>query len=88
MTSSTGHRHRTSFGCPDTHCSRLVPPTRPGHPTSTWTTSTERAAFAQARIRLGTGAAVLRDYTKSMKHHWHDVTFIPDLTDPTTACLV
>ncbi|MFI6236804.1 hypothetical protein ACIBD9_24870 [Micromonospora sp. NPDC050784] len=60
----------------------------PVTPTSAWTTSTERAAFAQARIRLGTGAAVLRNYTKSMKYHRHDATFIPDLTDPTTACLV
>ncbi|MEV4500295.1 ATP-grasp domain-containing protein, partial [Micromonospora arborensis] len=57
----------------------------PVTPTSTWTTSAERTAFDQARIRLGTGAAVLRDYTKSMKHHWHEAAFIPDLTDPTTA---
>ncbi|MDG4838454.1 ATP-grasp domain-containing protein [Micromonospora sp. WMMD967] len=57
----------------------------PVTPTSTWTTSAERTAFDEARIRLGTGAAVLRDYTKSMKHHWHGATYIPDLTDPTTA---
>ncbi|MEU8283859.1 ATP-grasp domain-containing protein [Micromonospora sp. NPDC048905] len=54
-------------------------------PTSTWTTGAERTAFDQARTRLGGGAAVLRDYTKSMKHHWHEAAFIPDLTDPEAA---
>ncbi|MEU8183492.1 ATP-grasp domain-containing protein [Micromonospora sp. NPDC049044] len=57
----------------------------PVTPTSAWTTSAERTAFDQARIRLGSGAAVLRDYTKSMKHHWHEAAFIPDLTDPSPA---
>ncbi|MEV1155055.1 ATP-grasp domain-containing protein [Micromonospora chokoriensis] len=57
----------------------------PVTPTSTWTTNAERTTFDEARIRLGTGAAVLRDYTKSMKHHWYEAAFIPDLTEPTAA---
>ncbi|MGC4812205.1 ATP-grasp domain-containing protein [Micromonospora sp. DT228] len=60
---------------------RLAPVT----PTSTWTTGAQRTAFDEARARLGSGAAVLRDYTKSMKHHWHEAAFIPDLTDPSPA---
>lgn len=54
-------------------------------PTSTWTTNAERTAFDHARARLGAGAAVLRDYTKSMKHHWFEAAFIPDLSDSTAA---
>ncbi|MGI5521837.1 ATP-grasp domain-containing protein [Micromonospora sp. CA-259024] len=54
-------------------------------PTSTWTTSADRTAFGRARAQLGDGPAVLRDYTKSMKHHWHEAVFVPDLTDATAA---
>jgi ATP-grasp domain-containing protein len=50
-------------------------------PVSTWTVGTDRAGFDAARVRLGTGPAVLRDYSKSMKHHWHEATYIPDLAD-------
>ncbi|MFI7069791.1 ATP-grasp domain-containing protein [Micromonospora sediminicola] len=57
----------------------------PVTPTSTWTTSAQRPAFDHARTQLGTGAAVLRDYTKSMKHHWHEAAFIPDLGDSAAA---
>jgi hypothetical protein len=54
-------------------------------PVSTWTTGTDRAAFDDARTRLGPGPAVLRDYTKSMKHHWHEAAYIPDLSDAAAA---
>jgi ATP-grasp domain-containing protein len=37
----------------------------------------------QARGHLG--AAVLRDYTKSMKHYWHDAAYIPDTEDADVA---
>ncbi|SNY60265.1 hypothetical protein SAMN05421748_12184 [Paractinoplanes atraurantiacus] len=38
--------------------------------------------FDQARAALGnSGPAVLRDYTKSMKHYWHEAAYIPDLAD-------
>ncbi|WCN84615.1 ATP-grasp domain-containing protein [Micromonospora sp. LH3U1] len=57
----------------------------PVTPTSAWTTGTDRTAFDQARTDLGEGPAVLRDYTKSMKHHWHEAAFIPDLSDAATA---
>lgn len=77
---TSGDQYRRAHELPGWY-HRLAPVT----PTSTWTTSAERTAFDQARIRLGSGAAVLRDYTKSMKHHWHEATFIPDLTDPTPA---
>ncbi|MEV5823237.1 ATP-grasp domain-containing protein [Micromonospora haikouensis] len=60
-------------------------PLAPVTPASTWTISAERAAFDCARTRLGTGAAVLRDYTKSMKHHWNEAAFIPDLSDSAAA---
>jgi hypothetical protein len=50
-------------------------------PASAWTAGTGRAAFDAARQRLGAGAGVLRDYTKSMKHYWHEAVYIPDLTD-------
>jgi hypothetical protein len=51
-------------------------------PPSTWTTGDDRAAFEAARQALGPGPAVLRDYTKSMKHYWHEAAFVPDLADP------
>ena len=38
-------------------------------PATEWTTGDSRAEFDQARGRLGAGAAVLKDYTKSMKHY-------------------
>ncbi|MGN9768236.1 ATP-grasp domain-containing protein [Micromonospora sp. SD12] len=50
-------------------------------PRSVWTVGTRRADFDRARHALGGGAAVLRDFTKSMKHHWHEAAFIPDLDD-------
>jgi hypothetical protein len=50
-------------------------------PRSTWTAGADRADFDRARLELGSGSAVLRDYTKSMKHYWHEAAFIPDLDD-------
>jgi ATP-grasp domain, R2K clade family 3 len=50
-------------------------------PPSVWTIGDGRDAFDAARVQLGAGPAVLRDYTKSMKHHWHEAAFIPDLAD-------
>jgi ATP-grasp domain, R2K clade family 3 len=57
-------------------------------PESAWTAGTDRPAFDAARERLGPGPAVLRDYTKSMKHHWDEAMFIPDLADATAAWAV
>ncbi|GIF66542.1 hypothetical protein Ais01nite_45770 [Asanoa ishikariensis] len=50
-------------------------------PLSEWTEGWRRADFERARIGLGSGPAVLRDYSKSMKAYWHEATFIPDLDD-------
>jgi hypothetical protein len=54
-------------------------------PTSVWTAGTDRAAFDAARAELGAGPAIVRDYTKSMKHYWHEATYIPELADGATA---
>ena len=40
-----------------------------------------RGDFDRARAELGGGPAVLRDWTKSAKHHWHEACFVPDLAD-------
>jgi hypothetical protein len=57
-------------------------------PESVWTTGTDRADFDAAREQLGAGPAVLRDYTKSMKHHWAEAMFLPDLADAGAAWAV
>ncbi|MFF4875473.1 ATP-grasp domain-containing protein [Micromonospora sp. NPDC000668] len=54
-------------------------------PPSVWTTGSERADFDRARVELGAGPAVLRDYSKSMKHYWDEAAFIPDLEDGAAA---
>ncbi|MGC4890548.1 ATP-grasp domain-containing protein [Micromonospora sp. DT227] len=41
--------------------------------------------LVRARIELVAGPAVLRDYSKSMKHYWSEATFIPDLEDGAAA---
>lgn len=50
-------------------------------PESAWTEGDGRAAFDRARQALASGPAVLRDYSKSMKHHWDEAAFIPDVAD-------
>ncbi|GAA0573623.1 ATP-grasp domain-containing protein [Paractinoplanes ferrugineus] len=54
-------------------------------PESVWTSGTAEADFHIARRALGDGPAVVRDYSKSMKHYWHEATFIPDLGDAAKA---
>ncbi|MCE0539706.1 ATP-grasp domain-containing protein [Kineosporia rhizophila] len=54
-------------------------------PRAEWREGDTREAFDAARTALGVGAAVLRDYTKSAKHHWHEAAFIPDLQDAEAA---
>ena len=81
-------------GCPDV--SHHPPPAHelPGWyqafagltPDSAWTSGDDRAAFDKARAELGaSGAAVVRDYVKSMKHYWQTAMYIPDLVDADTA---
>lgn len=50
-------------------------------PESAWTTGDHRDDFDEARAKLKDGPAVLRDYTKSLKHHWHEAAYIPDVAD-------
>jgi hypothetical protein len=54
-------------------------------PASVWTDGTDRAAFEDCCRRLGPGPAVLRDYVKSMKHHWDEAMYVPDTADPAGA---
>jgi hypothetical protein len=54
-------------------------------PQSVWTRDDSRTAFTRACATLPAGPAVLRDYTKSMKHHWHEAAFIPDIADTDAA---
>ncbi|WIN00850.1 ATP-grasp domain-containing protein [Actinoplanes oblitus] len=61
-------------------------PAAAGHtPESVWTTGDARADFVAACAGLGSGAAVLRDYTKSMKHYWSEAAYLPDVTDTEAA---
>ncbi|MEU5791562.1 ATP-grasp domain-containing protein [Micromonospora purpureochromogenes] len=54
-------------------------------PESRWTVGDARAAFDRARAELGGGPAVLRDWTKSAKHHWREACFVPDVADAEAA---
>lgn len=54
-------------------------------PESVWTRGDLRSAFDEARELLGDGPAVLRDYTKSAKHHWHEAAYVPELADADAA---
>jgi hypothetical protein len=54
-------------------------------PDTAWTTGDSRAAFDRARAELGAGPAVLRDWTKSMKHYWDEAVHIPELGDAAAA---
>lgn len=51
----------------------------PVTPQSLWTT--DLAGLDGLCEQFGTGPAVLRDFVKSMKHHWHEATYIPDVAD-------
>lgn len=57
-------------------------------PPSAWTIGFDRADFDEARAELGASPAVLRDYTKSMKHYWREAALIPDLGDRDAAWTV
>ncbi|WKU06645.1 ATP-grasp domain-containing protein [Micromonospora sp. HUAS LYJ1] len=50
-------------------------------PESRWTVGVDRTDFDRVRTALGSGPAVLRDWTKSAKHHWHEACFVPELAD-------
>lgn len=50
-------------------------------PEAVWTVGADLEAFSRCLQRLEHGAAVLRDYTKSLKHSWEEAALIPDVTD-------
>jgi hypothetical protein len=50
-------------------------------PESVWTDGPDLDRFEERCRELGTGAAVLRDHTKSLKHHWHEAAYVPDVAD-------
>jgi hypothetical protein len=54
-------------------------------PESRWTVGADLAAFDACCAALGAGAAVLRDYSKSLKHSWAEAAYIPDVTDRAAA---
>jgi hypothetical protein len=73
---TSGEQYRRAHELPGWY-DTLAPVT----PETVWTSGFSRDDFDRARIELGAGPAVLRDYTKSMKHYWHEAAFIPDLAD-------
>jgi len=77
---TSGEQYRRAHELPG-WCSALAAVT----PRSVWTRGADRADFDRARAELGAGPAVLRDYTKSMKHYWDEAAFIPDLDDGVAA---
>ncbi|HEX6354591.1 ATP-grasp domain-containing protein [Actinophytocola sp.] len=77
---TTAAQYRTAHELPGWHAA-LEPVT----PAAEWTSGAGRAEFDEARRRLGHGPAVLRDYTKSMKHYWDEAVYIPSLTDADAA---
>ncbi|MEU4425501.1 ATP-grasp domain-containing protein [Actinoplanes sp. NPDC024001] len=57
-------------------------------PESVWTSGDGRDDFDRAAAVLGSGPVVLRDYTKSMKHYWHEAAYVPDVADTAAAWTV
>lgn len=57
-------------------------------PESVWTEGSSLEAFRACCKQLGSGSAVLRDYSKSMKHHWHEAAFVRDVTDVDAATAI
>jgi hypothetical protein len=57
-------------------------------PQSTWTSGFGREHFENCCRELGSGPAVLKDFTKSMKHYWDEATYVPDVADLDKAWLV
>ncbi len=57
----------------------------PVTPESVWTRGASPDDFRACCRQLGSGPAVLRDYSKSMKHHWNEAAFIADVADTDAA---
>lgn len=50
-------------------------------PQSCWTHGDDPGQLLGCCRLLGSGAAVLRDYSKSMKHYWQEAAFVGDVSD-------
>ncbi|WP_432939426.1 ATP-grasp domain-containing protein [Kribbella sp. CA-253562] len=50
-------------------------------PESVWTEGSDLVDLVKAARGLGAGAGVLRDHVKSMKHHWSEACYLPDVLD-------
>lgn len=50
-------------------------------PRGAWTTGPDLDAFDACCAQVGPGPAVLRDYSKSLKHDWDEAAWIPDCGD-------
>lgn len=57
----------------------------PHTPESVWTVGDDVDEFVHALAGLGSGAAVIKDYSKSEKGYWDEAMFIPDVTDAAPA---
>lgn len=56
-------------------------PSSPFTPASVWTETPKRDEFVAALESLEAGPAVLKDYSKSLKHNWDEAMFIADVRD-------
>jgi hypothetical protein len=50
-------------------------------PPTVWVDGDDPTALVGAARRLAPGPGVLRDFAKSMKHHWHEACYVPDVHD-------
>lgn len=57
-------------------------------PETAWTEGFDLDRFADCCARLGSGAAVLRDHVKSLKHAWAEAALVPDVADRDRATAV
>jgi hypothetical protein len=53
----------------------------PATPESVWTEGPDLEALAALADQFGGGPAVLRDFSKSLKHYWHEAAYLPDVAD-------
>jgi hypothetical protein len=51
-------------------------------PRSIWTDDDNLDELIQRAARWPVELAILRDFTKSMKHYWHEACFVPNVHDP------
>jgi hypothetical protein len=70
------------------HLPRWYRAVRSDTPESVWTVNDSETDFIEALRRLPLRAAVIKDYSKSEKHYWHEAMLIPDTTNEEHAIAV